>query len=123
MCDSTRVPISRFLDRLTTITKATIIALIKVVDNPLYKVKTSRAVVSVTMMPGPPSATLLLEEVSITLPKGEASEQPEGDSRPPPSVAAGTQMLVKVPYDLLSRFVIDQRQTTALLEEVIERLT
>lgn len=101
------VLISHFLDRRTTVSKSTNISLIKDAGNPLYKVKTSRAAIQMTITPGLPPIILSLEGASTSTPTGEASEHPKGEIQPPPSTSVGIGMLVTVSYEFLSRLVDD----------------
>lgn len=121
LCTKDGVPISWYLDERSTVKKAINIALIKYVDKSLYRVRTCRTAVPVTITPGPLPATLSLEGVSTAPPTIEDFENTEGEIRPPLTTACNG-MLVTMPYEFISQLVDDQRQNRDVLYKVIERL-
>lgn len=97
--------------------------MIKDMENPLYKAKSSRPALPKPITMRPPPATLSLEGVSIAPLTDEATEQPKGESRPTQSTPSATGIMVIVPYAFLEKLAQDQRQTRALFDQVIERLS
>lgn len=107
LCEFAGIPVSKYYDRHTTVKKSTNAALIKDMDNPVYKTKVAWPVMHVPMTTVPPPSTLSLEGATTVPPTDEATEKPEGNIRPTPSTTAATGMMIIVPYAFLERLVQD----------------
>lgn len=104
-CVSFSIPVSRYYDRRTTVTKSTNVVLIKDMHNPLDKTKQAQPVVHVPITTGPPLAALSLEGFSIASQIDEAIEQLDGQIRLTPSNRVSTGIMITVPYAFLEKFV------------------
>lgn len=105
MCEDAGIPLSRFYYCHTIVTKCTNLELIKDMDNPLYKEKSTRNVLPLPITMGPPPTTLSLERLPSSLSTDKATEMTKGKSGLTSSTPTTTCIMVTVPYAFIEKLV------------------